>query len=217
MRLTGGQHSKPMFPVLGKPLIQHSIDYLLKVGVKRLVVTKRINDDELGDYLEKVQGFDDIVVVEKDTKAAFESFVALQNSLCGTDHLILASDLLIADSAFEDFVEASSSKLASSQMCLLVSELISDDRPIWVGLGDDDLVVRYGKRIPPTGLVFGNLRAVRSDFSIPESASDITSLSDLMSHLVENVSIDITAIAGGPTIDIDSLEDVDAWVSLSHD
>lgn len=210
-RLSDGELSKPMFEVFGKPLIQHSIDLLNRAEVEELVVTARPNDHRLIDHLEQLEGFGKVHIIPIETQSAFESFRALQKTLCGRDHLVLACDVLIQWEAFFRFLGNAKSALLNSKMCILVSELISDDKPIWVEFSDDGHVTRYGKRIPQTGFVFGNIRAIRSDFAIPATASKITSLSELMSHIVDQGDIAIRVIKDGPTIDIDRIEDVKSW------
>jgi hypothetical protein len=88
------------------------------------------------------------------------------------------------------------------------SILTQRDRPIWVRLNSEGIVVDYGKNIEPTKTVFANVRCVNADYRVDAKDYEFKHLTQLMQRLVLTRRGRIIAMCGGKVLDVDKEEDL---------
>jgi len=208
-RLVGGAGgSKPMFPIHGRPMIAQVIDRIYNAGIENLVVTVRPGDVELLAFLGEERRFGALSVIQKDTRAALDSFLAIEEALAGNPRMICTCDVRFSERDLRDFLKFCSSALARADMVALVSRFVHDARPIWVEADRHGRILKYGKSIPETGLVYGNIRALNADFRLGAIPSTIGHLTDLMTHLIARGDFSALAHECGAVVDVDSMDDL---------
>ena len=116
---------KPLLPVNGKPLIDHTIQRFTSAGIKDIVIIFNENSTECADHVNKTfpeLNFDFII---KTTRSSFESFLEVGKRLGKGHHLISTVDSICSEKEFVDFKEKSEEKF-SNKVLLAVTSFVDD-------------------------------------------------------------------------------------------
>src|SRR5271169_5641735 len=104
LRADGYRVSKPMTPVGGRPLIDHTLDRFRAVGIRRVTVIINEASDDCRRWLsDHAQDFDlDLIV--RTTPSSYASFKLVAGQLAGAPAVITTVDSIMAVDDFRMFV-----------------------------------------------------------------------------------------------------------------
>ena len=57
---------KPLVPILGRAILDYTLDHLRRAGVKRLVINGHYLKDQMADYAKNIQGFSEVLFSGED-------------------------------------------------------------------------------------------------------------------------------------------------------
>jgi dTDP-glucose pyrophosphorylase len=126
-RLVGPNESKAMFTVCDRPLIDYGLSNLHAIGVEHIVVIARPDDCALHNYLKSQVQFSVVDIIQKDTRAALESFILLNEVLAGDNYYVVSCDVIAEEEDFKRFAIFSAKQIDNVDMTLLVSTHVHDD------------------------------------------------------------------------------------------
>jgi NDP-sugar pyrophosphorylase family protein len=160
LRASGITVPKPLLQVKDRPLVSYFLDQAAEVGIERVVAAVRAADQVVPSFLAQDTRFE-WEFVETDGKGTHGAVRALTEALGADDHLISTCDVVLPPGCLGRFLgEVDAARDRDPVLMLLASETIHGRRPIWLetGVGDPRRVVRFGRDLSPTGLVFGHIR-----------------------------------------------------------
>jgi NDP-sugar pyrophosphorylase family protein len=141
LRADGYRVSKPMTPVAGRPLIEHTLGRFRAVGVRELTVIVNEASDDCRDWLRgHAQDFDlDLIV--RTTPSSYASFEIVAERLTGVPALITTVDTIMPVADFELFVR-SAQGFPEGAAVLGLTDHVEDENPLWATLDPADARIR---------------------------------------------------------------------------
>lgn len=146
----GIQSAKPLIEVGRRPIIDRLLSVFQSVGATELWVVCNDLRPEVADHLERLvrEGMDGrrlpLHYVVRTTPSSMHSFAALAPHLDGEPFVLTTVDTIFRPEEFARYVEAFRETVAQGYDGLMgVTDYIDDERPLYVGVGDDDLVTGF--------------------------------------------------------------------------
>jgi NDP-sugar pyrophosphorylase family protein len=130
LRADGYPFSKPMTPVGGRPLIEHTLDRFRAVGIRRVTVIINEESDDCRRWLDEHGENFDLDVIVRTTPSSYASFRLVADRLAHSPALITTVDTILPVRDFHHFVHAATG-FASDTVVLGVTSHVDDDDPLW--------------------------------------------------------------------------------------
>lgn len=143
LRQAGWTMPKPLVPVAGIPLIEHTIRNLLGAGVSSLVIIVNEQARECETWARARFPRLDLQVIVKTTDSSLESFREVAGRLGAGRALISTVDAWCPEEGFRTFVRAAR-LFPPDASVLAVTPLVDDERPLWVTLDASGRVASLG-------------------------------------------------------------------------
>jgi NDP-sugar pyrophosphorylase family protein len=141
LRAEGSGVSKPMVAVAGRPLIEHALDRLRAAGIRRLTIIINEASEDCRRWLEDHTGDLDLDLIVRTTPSSHASFRLIAERLAGARAVITTVDAVMATADFCGFVSRAAA-LPEDTMVLGVTDLVDDEKPLWVTLDAADGSIR---------------------------------------------------------------------------
>jgi NDP-sugar pyrophosphorylase family protein len=143
LRADGYRVSKPMTPVGGRPLIEHTLERFHAVGVRQATVIVNEESDDCRVWLvDHAQDFD-VDLVVRTTPSSYASFALVAERLAGAPALITTVDTIMPVDAFQHFVDAAAS-FPHDAVVLGLTAHVDDENPLWATLHEDGRIRGLG-------------------------------------------------------------------------
>ena len=206
LRADGYHASKPMAPVGGRPLIEHTLDRFRAAGIRRVTVTINEASDDCLQWLSDHGADFDLDVIVLTTPSSYASFKLVAARLAHSPALITTVDTILPVDDFRHFA-SSAAGFPGDAVVLGLTRYVDDDNPLWATLDvSNGRIVRLGGDrgshvtaglywLPPHG--------------IAEPANGFGRLRDYLRWLVEQ-SNPIYGVVLPLVFDIDHARDVEA-------
>ncbi|HEY1780773.1 MAG TPA: NDP-sugar synthase [Roseiarcus sp.] len=143
LRADGYRVSKPMTPVGGRPLIEHTLDRFRAVGIRQAAVIVNEESDDCRVWLSDHRRGFDLDLIVRTTPSSYASFALVAERLAGAPALVTTVDAIMALDAFQHFVDAAAG-FPSDAVVLGLTAHVDDENPLWATLQEDGRVVRLG-------------------------------------------------------------------------
>lgn len=138
---------KPLIEVAGQHLIDRLMDVFREVGASELWVVCNDLRPEVSAHLAQVTDHGlygrplPLHYVVRTTPSSMHSFAALAPHLDGGPFVLTTVDTIFRTEEFARYVQAFSEAVAQGYDGLMgVTDYIDDERPLYVGVGDNDLI-----------------------------------------------------------------------------
>jgi NDP-sugar pyrophosphorylase family protein len=141
LRADGYRVSKPMTPVAGRPLIDHTLDRFRAVGIRRLTIVINETSDDCRHWLQDHSGDFDLDVIVRTTPSSYASFQLIADRLAGTPAVITTIDAMMPVNDFQVFVR-SAAAFGRNAVVLGLTDHVDDENPLWATLNPADGRVR---------------------------------------------------------------------------
>jgi NDP-sugar pyrophosphorylase family protein len=141
LRADGYRPSKPMTPVGGRPLIEHTLDRFRAVGIRRVTVIVNEASDDCRQWLSDHGQDFDLDVIVRTTPSSYVSFQLVAARLAHSPALITTVDSILPVDDFRHFVR-SAAGFPSDAVVLGLTGHVDDDNPLWATLDVSDGRVR---------------------------------------------------------------------------
>jgi NDP-sugar pyrophosphorylase family protein len=141
LRAEGSRVSKPMVAVAGRPLIEHALDRLRAAGIHRLTIIINEASADCRRWLEERAGDLQLDLIVRTTPSSYASFRLVADRLAGARAVITTVDAIMATADFCGFVSRAAA-LPDDLMVLGVTDLVDDEKPLWVTLDPADGSIR---------------------------------------------------------------------------
>jgi NDP-sugar pyrophosphorylase family protein len=206
LRAEGSRVSKPMVAVAGRPLIEHALDRLRAAGIRRLAIIINEASDDCRRWLEDHAGDLQLDLIVRTTPSSYASFRLIADRLAGTRAVITTVDAVMATADFCGFVSQAAA-LPEDLMVLGVTDLVDDEKPLWVTVDSADGSIR---RLGGDGgsHVTAGLYGLPAH-GLTEPAGGCDRLRDYLGWLLEHGQR-MRAIALPRVYDIDRMRDITA-------
>jgi NDP-sugar pyrophosphorylase family protein len=209
----GPRVAKPLVSVGGRPLIGHVLENFRAAGIATATVIFNERDESCADWVR--ERFADLSprFVIRSTPSSFESFRVVLEAAPPGRLLVSTVDAVCRPGRFREFVEAAS-QLPEEAYVLAVTELVADEKPLWVRHAADGRILEIGGdsgNAVTAGIyvVPARARAVKTD---PPPAR----LRDYLGRL-SAAGEPVYAVAIENVVDVDRPEDVALAESLKGD
>lgn len=143
LRADGYRVSKPMTPVGGRPLVEHTLERLRAVGVRRATVIINEESDDCRLWLSEHAQHFDLDLIVRTTPSSYASFALIAAQLAGAPALITTVDAIMPVDAFQHFVDSAAS-FPSDAVVLGLTAHVDDENPLWATLLEDGRIRRLG-------------------------------------------------------------------------
>ena len=137
---------KPLVQLNGVAMIDRLIQIFVRNGADKVVVIINNESPLTKEHLAKLQAEAKIPleVVVKTTPSSMHSFAAVAPHLDGGPFLLTTVDTIFRTEEFARYVQAFSEAVAQGYDGLMgVTDYIDDERPLYVGVGEDDLITGF--------------------------------------------------------------------------
>ena len=204
LKMDGLTFSKPLVPIAGTPLIGHTLQQLLEVGVERVAIIFNETQQECADWVRAHFSSLELEILVKTTRSSFESFWRVGRALGPGRHLICTVDSICSP---EDWRTMSASAADSDREVLLgVTSFVHDEKPLWVATKPESLkIVNLGASFGKftTAGIYGVTEAIFER----EWEDGISSLRAFLGQLLRE-GFPFRAVPLGDVIDVDTVEDI---------
>jgi NDP-sugar pyrophosphorylase family protein len=204
LKMDGLTFSKPLVPIAGTPLIGHTLQQLLEIGVERVTIIFNETQQECADWVRDHFPSLDLEILVKTTRSSFESFWRVGRALGPGRHLICTVDSICSP---EDWRTMSALAAESeSEVLLAVTSFVHDEKPLWVATRPESL------KIVNLGAPFGKF-ATAGIYGVTEAIFEreweegISSLRAFLGQLLRE-GFPFRAVPFGDVIDVDTVEDI---------
>ena len=144
LRADGYRASKPMAPVGGRPLIEHTLDRFRAAGVRRVTVIINEASDDCRLWLSDHGRDFDLDVIVRTTPSSYVSFQLVAARLSHSPALITTVDSILPVDDFRHFAR-SAAGFPSEAVVLGLTGHVDDDNPLWATLdASDGRILRLG-------------------------------------------------------------------------
>ncbi|MBV9289726.1 MAG: NDP-sugar synthase [Hyphomicrobiales bacterium] len=133
LRADGYRVSKAMIPVGGRPLINHALDRLRAVGVRRVSIIINEESDDCRHWLDRNARDLDLDLVVRTTPSSYESFKIVAERLAPAPAVMTTIDAIMPVDDFRRFVR-SAAGFAEDATVLGLTAHIDDADPLWATL-----------------------------------------------------------------------------------
>jgi NDP-sugar pyrophosphorylase family protein len=141
LRADGWRVSKPMVPVLGRPLIEHALDRFRAADIRRLTIIINETSDDCRRWLQDRAGELDIDLIIRTTPSSYASFHLVAERLAGSPAIITTVDSIMPQDDFIGFVTAAAD-FPQDAVVLGLTEHVDDEKPLWASLDPGDGRIR---------------------------------------------------------------------------
>jgi NDP-sugar pyrophosphorylase family protein len=134
-RLKAGGYamSKAMTPVLGRPLIAHTLERFREAGIRNVSLIINEASADCREWLAANPGGLDLDVVVRTTPSSYASFAIIADRLAGAPALITTVDSILPVEDFRAFVRTAAA-LPDDAVVLGVTPHVDDEKPLWATL-----------------------------------------------------------------------------------
>ena len=142
-RAAGWTTPKPLIPVAGVPLIEHTIRHFLAAGVPSIGLI--VNEESRGVASWAQARFPSVALecLIKRTRSSFESFQTLMARAAGVRTLVSTVDAWCADEDFARFVTVAREHPLEATV-LALTPLVADEWPLWARVDRTGRVTELG-------------------------------------------------------------------------
>jgi NDP-sugar pyrophosphorylase family protein len=207
----GWKMAKPLVPVEGVTLIEHTIRNFLAAGIERLSIIFNEREEDCARFVESRFPAADIRILLKTTASSFESFREIASFLPPGPALVSTVDAWCAPGAFVRFAREAAGAPAEA-VVLAVTPLVRDEKPLWVRLDASGRVTWAGGN--SGDCVTAGLYVFPERVRQPASLPPLGRLREYLAWLVE-MGEDVRAVSIGAVVDVDTAEDVALAEALS--
>ena len=148
---------KPMIPLAGKPLLEHTINGLKKAGIKDVLLIVGYKEKLIKDWFKNGQqkfGINIHYVTQKEYLGTAHAANYARGFVNDENFLLIYGDLVIDDSIFENLIKTFTQKVCDGVICLI--EVPNPQDYGIISLNSDDYVVKITEK-PSKNLKLGNL------------------------------------------------------------
>ncbi len=204
LKMDGLTFSKPLVPIAGTPLIGHTLQQLLEVGVERVAIIFNETQQECADWVRAHFPSLELRILVKTTRSSFESFWRVGRALGPGRHLICTVDSICSR---EDWRTMYASAADSEREVLLaVTSFVHDEKPLWVVTKPESLkIVNLGA--PSGKFATAGIYGVTETIFEREWEDGISSLRAFLGQLLRE-GFPFRAVPLGDVIDVDTVEDI---------
>jgi len=142
LRADGYRVSKPMTPVAGRPLIDHTFDRFRAVGIRRLTIVINETSDDCRQWLQDHCGDFDLDVIVCTTPSSYASFQLIADRLAYAPAVITTIDAMMPVNDFQIFVR-SAAAFGRNAVVLGLTDHVDDESPLWATLSLADGRIRH--------------------------------------------------------------------------
>jgi len=142
-RAAGWTTPKPLIPVAGVPLIEHTIRHFVASGVASIVLI--VNEESRGVVTWVQARFPSVALecIVKTTRSSFESFQVLMSRAGKERTLVSTVDAWCPNEDFTRFVTVAREHPPEATV-LALTPLVADERPLWARVGGTGRITGLG-------------------------------------------------------------------------
>ena len=181
----GWRQPKPLISIHGKPLIAYVLENLFQAGIEEVYLL--LNEEPLFDpvetYVRALPEASRVRTWRKTTQTSYESFCFLMDRIGSPPFLLSTVDTIFPVAALKDFL-AIRSYPSSCQLALAVTDLVHDEKPLWVDISEEGKILDIGESVPEKESVTAGLYLVLRDLAEPSTKKPIAALRDFLGDLV---------------------------------
>jgi NDP-sugar pyrophosphorylase family protein len=141
LRADGYRVNKPMVPVGGRPLIEHTLDRFRAAGIRRLTIIINETSDDCRQWLHEHGGDFDLDLIVRTTPSSYASFQLVAGRLAGASAVITTIDSIMPVNDFHIFAQ-SAAEFSKNAVVLGLTDHVDDENPLWVTLNPADGRIR---------------------------------------------------------------------------
>lgn len=141
LRADGYRVSKPMVPVAGRLLIDHTLERFRTAGIRRLTIIINDTSDDCQQWLHDHGGDFDLDLIVRTTPSSYASFQLVAGRLAGAPAVITTIDTIMPVNNFHMFTQAAAG-FAKDAVVLGLTDHVDDENPLWVTLNAADNRIR---------------------------------------------------------------------------
>jgi NDP-sugar pyrophosphorylase family protein len=142
-RAAGWTAPKPLIPVAGVPLIEHTIRHFVASGVASIVLIVNEESRAVASWAQSRFPSVALECLIKRTCSSFESFQALMARAAGARTLVSTVDAWCTDEDFARFVTVAGEHPLEATV-LALTPLVADERPLWARVDGTGRITELG-------------------------------------------------------------------------
>jgi NDP-sugar pyrophosphorylase family protein len=205
LRRDGLAMPKPMVPVAGIPLVEHTVRNFLAAGIRSLFVIVNEEENDCAEFLRS--RFRESASVDVLVKTTPSSLVSFREVLARTGPgrtLVSTVDAFCPREDFVSFAEEAA-RMPEDALVLGVTPFVDDEKPLWVGLGGGGRVLRVGG--PAGDAVTAGLYLVPERVRSLSPDRELGRLRDFLAWLAEG-RVEVFGVTIEKVIDVDRAADL---------
>ncbi|MEW6508870.1 MAG: sugar phosphate nucleotidyltransferase [Bacteroidota bacterium] len=208
LKAEGVNISKPLIPVLGKPIIKWLIDAAVKLNASSIVCIVNEQSKDLERFLKSFPQSKKVKIIVKTTPSSFHSLAEISQFL-KPPFLLATADSVFCEDEFSSFIEFGINA-TDADLIVASTDFIEDEKPLYINLDDDGNVISFEDWDNHYDLVTGGLYLFKKEIynEIDEAINlNINRLRNFLRLLV-NKNWKIQAYPFSKIIDVDHKSDI---------
>lgn len=206
LKLGGFASHKPLVLIAGTPLVEHVLGNLRAAGVSKVSIIFNEEENDCAAFVKERFADLGLTVLLKTTASSLVSFGEVLARSEGGRTLVSTVDALCPTEDFVDFVRRAEARPPDATV-MAVTPFVADEKPLWVTLGVDGRVTRFGGESGDavTAGIYVVSEGVRRLARTPPA--ELARLRDFLGWLVERGE-PVFAESIRKVVDVDRAEDV---------
>jgi NDP-sugar pyrophosphorylase family protein len=202
--MAGIEISKPLIPIAGTPLIGHTLQQFVEIGVERVAIIFNETQQECADWVRAHFPSLDLKILVKTTRSSFESFWRVGHALGPGRHLICTVDSICSP---EDWRTMFASTADSEREVLLaITSFVHDEKPLLVAMQPASReIVNLG--VPDGKFATAGIYGVTEAIFEKKWEDGTSSLRAFLGRLLRE-GFPFRGVPLGDVIDVDRVEDI---------
>jgi GTP:adenosylcobinamide-phosphate guanylyltransferase len=200
---------KPLVPVAGVSLLEHTLGNFQAAGIRRVAIIFNETEEECARIARQRFPKIDLDIVIRTTASSYESYRTIAPRLGTGAALVSTIDAWCPRESFVAFVDAASA--TPDETVLAVTRFVEDERPLWVSIDPSGRVTRVGGG---SGEAVTAGIYVFSEQARRQAPADLPRLRDYLAWLVQNGER-VRAIEIPKVVDVDRAADVAAAEAMA--
>ncbi|HYD49019.1 MAG TPA: NDP-sugar synthase [Terriglobales bacterium] len=200
---------KPLLPVAGKALIDHTLAGVVAAGLTTVAGIVNEIHDGVEEHCRQRWPELRFEWVRRTTPSSMESLFALA-PLLDEPFLLLTVDAIVAPDVLAEFVAMSRLRWPAADGVLALTSFVDDEKPLWVRRREDGRLIELGADAAGSDWITSGFYLFRPTiFAEIEAArcQRFTALRQFLGHLLAR-GCDLRGAVVGKTVDVDRPEDV---------
>jgi NDP-sugar pyrophosphorylase family protein len=207
----GVKEPKPLIKIHGKTLLERALDVAVRYKFEscNLIINARFKEDVLNSGILNNYSGINVNYIFKSTPSSLHSLHELKIFLSEDSFCLMTIDSIFKESEFSVFIKSAEEDNLYDGL-IAVTDFVDDEKPLWVGITDDNGITGFGDEFKSSGFVTGGIYFLKKgviEYAGIALEKNKVRLRNFLQYLIE-AGVKLKAVPFSKIIDVDHVSDL---------